>query len=261
MFCTKCGKQAPDNAKFCTACGTPLTLRTPGDQPEPQPAVEAAPAPADDPIAQNPYVQEPDVQPAAEPAVEPVAEPVYEPVAEPIAEPAPAVEDVNPYAEPVAAAQPISEPYIAPAPQPEPVPYAAPVAPPEQPAYNYNAQQQPYSNYTEQPYYGEQPYYAQNPTVTPNQDQTTTPSDTKLLVLGILSTALPVTYLLGIAGLVCGILGLLEAKKYKAYFGELKGKSMAGYVLSIIGVIFSGIMVFTFLITLLSCVPLCIAAL
>ena len=25
MFCTHCGKELPANAKFCTACGTPIT--------------------------------------------------------------------------------------------------------------------------------------------------------------------------------------------------------------------------------------------
>lgn len=51
MFCTNCGKQQPDGAKFCTNCGAPLavpksagqTMRQPVAQ---QPAAAPAPAPA-----------------------------------------------------------------------------------------------------------------------------------------------------------------------------------------------------------------------
>ena len=56
MFCTNCGKQQPDGAKFCTNCGAPLaapksagqTMRQPVAQqpaPAPAPAHAAAPAP------------------------------------------------------------------------------------------------------------------------------------------------------------------------------------------------------------------------
>ena len=36
MFCSNCGKQNSDNAKFCASCGTPFT-DTPGPQYTPQP--------------------------------------------------------------------------------------------------------------------------------------------------------------------------------------------------------------------------------
>ena len=38
MFCKNCGKQLPDEAKFCGNCGTPVTMPaapwTPGPAPE-----------------------------------------------------------------------------------------------------------------------------------------------------------------------------------------------------------------------------------
>jgi TM2 domain-containing membrane protein YozV len=43
MFCSNCGKQNPDNAKFCASCGTPFT-DTPGPQYAPPPQYAAPPA-------------------------------------------------------------------------------------------------------------------------------------------------------------------------------------------------------------------------
>ncbi|HJG30285.1 MAG TPA: zinc-ribbon domain-containing protein [Collinsella ihuae] len=40
MFCQHCGARVPDDAKFCTKCGTPLRSATP--QPAPQPVVTAS---------------------------------------------------------------------------------------------------------------------------------------------------------------------------------------------------------------------------
>lgn len=37
MFCKSCGKELPDNAKFCSGCGTPVTAK------DPEPPEEAAP--------------------------------------------------------------------------------------------------------------------------------------------------------------------------------------------------------------------------
>lgn len=58
MFCTNCGKQQPDGAKFCTNCGASLavpksagqTMQQPvAQQPAPAPAPAAAPAPTPTP--------------------------------------------------------------------------------------------------------------------------------------------------------------------------------------------------------------------
>lgn len=35
MFCTNCGKQLPDDAKFCSGCGTPVNPPAPPQEPEP----------------------------------------------------------------------------------------------------------------------------------------------------------------------------------------------------------------------------------
>ncbi|WP_026089079.1 MULTISPECIES: zinc ribbon domain-containing protein [Enorma] len=94
MFCTSCGAQLVDGAKFCTSCGQPVAqsaapATAPAPTPTPAPAPAAAPTPA--PAA-----------PAPTPAPTPAA-----------------------YTNPVAAPAPAS--YSAPAPTPAPVtPQAAP---------------------------------------------------------------------------------------------------------------------------------------
>ena len=50
MFCTNCGKQQPDGAKFCTNCGAPLAAPKSAEQTMRQPvAQQPAPAPAPTP--------------------------------------------------------------------------------------------------------------------------------------------------------------------------------------------------------------------
>jgi uncharacterized membrane protein YvbJ len=46
MFCTKCGAQNADDAKFCTSCGATVEAATPVAAPVAAPAPEAAPAEA-----------------------------------------------------------------------------------------------------------------------------------------------------------------------------------------------------------------------
>ena len=130
MFCSNCGKQAPDGAKFCTGCGTPLATPV---APTPVAPVVEAPAPVVEPVA-------PVVEPVA-PVVEPVAPvveapaPVVEPVAPVVEAPAPVVEPVAPVVEaPAPVVEPVApvvtEPVTAPAPvAPTPVAAPAPVAP------------------------------------------------------------------------------------------------------------------------------------
>lgn len=57
MFCTKCGKQCPDGAKFCTGCGAPLTPPAPRPAPVPQtPPVSAPQTPPQPPVPPAPPV-------------------------------------------------------------------------------------------------------------------------------------------------------------------------------------------------------------
>ena len=60
MFCTKCGNQMPDNAKFCAKCGAP-TMKRPAAPTEPYPP---APAPYAPPAADPTRYDAPPVQPA-----------------------------------------------------------------------------------------------------------------------------------------------------------------------------------------------------
>lgn len=52
MFCTKCGKDNPDDSKFCVSCGAPLSEAAPDQQP--QQNEEAPPQSAQPQIIQNP---------------------------------------------------------------------------------------------------------------------------------------------------------------------------------------------------------------
>ena len=75
MFCSNCGKQLPDGAKFCAECGQPIRIPekpivneepAPVSAPEPEPEPIAAPEPA--PV----FTPEPVDVPAFEPDPEPV---------------------------------------------------------------------------------------------------------------------------------------------------------------------------------------------
>ena len=132
-FCTHCGAQVPDGAKFCTSCGTPLT------------APQAAPAPAQrpQPAAQRPQAapQRPAPQAAPVPPA-PQAAPQPKPFVE---APAEAGEfDLIQWDEPGSDTQP------------QPQPYA------QAPQY---AQAQPYA---QQPQYA-QPYPQQQPAGKPEK--------------------------------------------------------------------------------------------
>ena len=54
-FCSACGKESPDDARFCSQCGTPLAAAEPGQEavatPEPPRPTPASPgsAPAPEP--------------------------------------------------------------------------------------------------------------------------------------------------------------------------------------------------------------------
>lgn len=90
MFCTKCGKQCPDGAKFCTGCGAPLT--PPASRPAPAPQTPPASAPVPPPQAPAPSAPpvpptQPPVKVPSEPPVPPAQPPVHTPAPE---QPAPA---------------------------------------------------------------------------------------------------------------------------------------------------------------------------
>ena len=85
MFCSNCGKQLPDNAKFCPDCGQPIIIpeTTYVSEPEPEPVPVAAPEPVKepepvrapepvrvpDPVKENEPVDMPMFVPAPEPVV------------------------------------------------------------------------------------------------------------------------------------------------------------------------------------------------
>lgn len=112
MFCTKCGKEISNEAKFCGHCGAPVLSRQ---------SVEEPIAPVEEPKAAAPVIEEPK---AAEPVIEelvevenevemaeevkteaifeePAVEPVAVPAEEPLDPPAPAAEPESPFAAPV----------------------------------------------------------------------------------------------------------------------------------------------------------------
>ena len=52
MFCSKCGKQLPNDAKFCFNCGAPINIPEPEEKTEiPEPITET-------PVAETPVVEE-----------------------------------------------------------------------------------------------------------------------------------------------------------------------------------------------------------
>ena len=102
MFCPQCGKQLPDGAKFCAACGASLTrVPTQAAQPVVQP-VQAPVPPAVTPPVQSQPIQTPPVQ--AQPIqTQPVQAPVYPEAPQ---TPPPAAPDPNPVKESVVRTSP-----------------------------------------------------------------------------------------------------------------------------------------------------------
>jgi len=79
MFCSNCGKQLPDGAKFCAECGQPIRI------PEKSPIKEPEPVPEQPVIEPAPRQEEPKQSfraPVA--AAAPVDEPAFEPEPEPV---------------------------------------------------------------------------------------------------------------------------------------------------------------------------------
>ena len=122
MFCTKCGKEISNEAKFCGHCGAPVLSRQPVEVPV-APVVVKEEIREAEPVIEEPVVEEPkttepvaeelaevenEVQMAEEMMAEPdettveaVEESVAVPSEEPIAPPVPVVEPESPFAAPV----------------------------------------------------------------------------------------------------------------------------------------------------------------
>ena len=62
MICTKCGTNLPDNAAFCTTCGTAVTQPTTEQAPVMEQPIVQTPV-MEQPIAQQPMMQQPMAQP------------------------------------------------------------------------------------------------------------------------------------------------------------------------------------------------------
>lgn len=109
MFCRFCGKQIPDNAKFCPKCGKSLTPPAPAAAPQPDPV--PAPQPAPDPAPQPAVVSAPQSTPAPQPeaprpeASQPTPAPQLE-APQPEAAPAPTYTGEGESAAPQPAAEP-----------------------------------------------------------------------------------------------------------------------------------------------------------
>ena len=71
MFCSNCGKQLPDNAKFCPDCGQPIIIPENPivKEPEPEPVKAPEPVAAPEPVKAPEPVDEPVFAPAPEPVV------------------------------------------------------------------------------------------------------------------------------------------------------------------------------------------------
>lgn len=166
-FCTHCGAQLPDGARFCTSCGTPVAAApTVNPAPQPQAPVQQAPQPQA-PVQQAPQPQAPQynqpVQPR--PTPQPAAEPPRGIVIDAPADATVTISDGVPPTEastsaPAEKGEFVVASWSAPkkqTPQPQ-----APAAP-QQPSYQQPAHQQPpqYQQPYQQPQYPQQPQYQQ----------------------------------------------------------------------------------------------------
>lgn len=156
-FCTHCGAQLPDGARFCTSCGTPVAAApTVNPAPQPQAPVQQAPQP------QAPQYNQP-VQPR--PTPQPAAEPPRGVVIDAPADATVTISDDVPPTEASTSAPAEKGEFVVASwsspkkqtPQPQ-----APAAP-QQPSYQQPANQQPpqYQHPYQQPQYPQQPKYQQ----------------------------------------------------------------------------------------------------
>ena len=120
MFCTNCGAQLNEGAKFCTSCGAPVAGTGPAPEPEAQPSADVAPESA--PMPESASIPEPVSDSAAVPQAAP----------EPVSETEP-ISGFDSESESVAATEPMTIPESVsgcdsePAPEPEPEPLPEPM--------------------------------------------------------------------------------------------------------------------------------------
>ena len=69
MFCSNCGKNLPDVAKFCDACGAPVASPVRAPAPEPAPVRTPVPEPIKVPEPEPEHVDEPLFRPEPDPVV------------------------------------------------------------------------------------------------------------------------------------------------------------------------------------------------
>lgn len=140
MFCMKCGKKLPDDARFCPACGTPtVNLDAVASTPQPQPAQpQAVPFQQPEQASDQQLVVGIPLNP--QPRLEPQTIPQAQPQAIPQAQPQPVVPQFQSQPVPqaqVQAAAPQVQPQVQPVvPQPQPqVQVAAPQVQPQPNAF------------------------------------------------------------------------------------------------------------------------------
>lgn len=78
MFCEQCGKEIPENSKFCSSCGAPVVIadpETPSVEPDP---VVSAPEPEPTPIQEPPKTEQAPPPPPVQPAPQPGPAPAYQ---------------------------------------------------------------------------------------------------------------------------------------------------------------------------------------
>ena len=125
MICTKCGTNLPDNAAFCTTCGTAVTQPTTEQAPVmEQPIVQ--PPVMEQPMAQQPMMQQPMAQPPM--MQQPMAQPPM--MQQPMAQP-PMMQ--QPMAQPPMGQPPMGQPPIGQPPMMQAPMMQAPMAPMMQP--------------------------------------------------------------------------------------------------------------------------------
>lgn len=239
-FCSNCGIQNDDNAKFCSECGSKL-----GEAIQEVSAAEAAPAP-EVVIPAAVVADLPSEAAAQEPAAFENAEPIPQPE---FVQPAPQ----QPYQQPQAPQQPYAQ-------QPQGG-YAQPQQPYGQPQQGYQgqpqygqqpqyAQQQPYG---QQPPYAQQQQYAQQPYQPyPNNAYAQAPSGKCktfgiiCFVLGIIATIFCWTGVLPLVGIIIGFF-MVAAAVVGLIFSGISAKNghfklaRIGKIFSIIGLILSAI--------------------